>query len=30
MGRTVLAFSQVMEGEREKFRGFRRALSKED
>ena len=30
MGRTVLAFSQVMEGERERFRSFRRALSKED
>ena len=30
MGRTVLAFSQVMEAERERFRGFRRALSKED
>ena len=30
MGRTILALSQVMEGERERFRGFRRALSKED
>ena len=30
MGRTVLAFSQVMEAERERFRGFRRALSKGD
>ncbi len=30
MGRTVLAFSQVMEAERERFRSFRRSLSKED
>jgi len=30
MGRTVMAFSQVMESEREGFRSFRRALSKED
>jgi len=30
MGRTVLAFSQVMEAERERFRAFRRALSKGD
>ena len=30
MGRTVMAFSQVMEAERERLRPFRRALSKED
>ena len=30
MGRTVMAFSQVMVAERERFRAFRRALSKED
>ena len=30
MGRTVMAFSQVMESERERFRSFRRALNKED
>ena len=30
MGRTVMAFSQVVESERERFRSFRRALSKED
>ena len=30
MGRTVMAFSQVMEAERERFRSFRRALSKGD
>jgi hypothetical protein len=30
MGRTVLAFSQVLQAERERFRAFRRALSKED
>ena len=30
MGRTVLAFSQVIKADRERFRGFRRALSKED
>jgi hypothetical protein len=27
MGRTVLAFSQVLQAERERFRAFRRALS---
>ncbi len=30
MGRTVLPYSHVMESERERFRSFRRALSKED
>ena len=30
MGRTVLAFSQVMEAERERLKPFWRALSKED
>ena len=30
MGRTVMAFSQAMEAEKERFRSFRRALSKED
>ncbi len=30
MGRTVMPYSHVMEAERERFRGFRRALSKED
>ncbi len=30
MGRTVLAFSQILEAERERFRAFRRAMSKED
>jgi hypothetical protein len=30
MGRTVLAFSQVMEAERERLKPFRRALGKED
>jgi hypothetical protein len=30
MGRTVMPYSQVMEAERERFRAFRRALSKED
>ncbi len=30
MGRTVMPYSHVMESERERFRYFRRALSKED
>ncbi len=30
MGRTVMPYSHVMESERERFRPFRRALSKED
>ena len=30
MGRTVMAFSQVMESEWERLKPFRRALSKED
>ena len=30
MGRTVLPYSQVWEGERERWRKFRRALRKED
>ena len=30
MGRTVLAYSHVMESERERLRPFRRALNKED
>ena len=30
MGRTVMPYSQVMEAERERVRGFRRGLSKED
>ncbi len=30
MGRTVMPYSHVMESERERFRGFRRALSKEE
>jgi len=30
MGRTVMAFSQVMESEKEWWKPFRRALSKED
>ena len=30
MGRTVMPYSQVMESERERLKGFRRALSKED
>ena len=30
MGRTVMPFSQAMESERERFRAFRRALSKGD
>jgi len=30
MGRTVMPYSHVMESERERWRPFRRALSKED
>ncbi len=30
MGRTVMPFSHVLESERERWKPFRRALSKED